>query len=88
MSKLKLSEHMITVTLRAATSADAYGIAWVYYEDMRIDKAPWDLNEWRKSLSGPVELYFVFPIVPRRTKFLKKIQAEGYQFDILENDMQ
>lgn len=76
---------MITVTLIAETAADAYGIAWIYYESMRVDKAPWDLNEWRKSLKGPVELYFIFPMTTRRNRFLKEIEKEGYKYTLFCN---
>lgn len=86
-SRKLLGLNQISVTLIVKDPNDAYEIAHLYITDIlrqNPKEAPWKLDEWRRSLKGSTELYFLFPIAPRRTKFLKRVFKEGYQYTVFE----
>lgn len=84
----KLTPNPISLTLEICRPNDAYEIAHKYLTEVlheNPDKAPWKLDEWRKSLSGTTELYLLFPLATRRTKFLKEIARTDWGYEIFTN---
>lgn len=82
-----LNKNPISVTIIVKNPHDAYEIAHMYITDIlhqKPDEAPWKLDEWRRTLRGSTELYFLFPLTTRRTRFMKDIFKNGYQYYVYE----
>lgn len=86
-----LTPHPISVTLIAETPDDAYEIAYRYVCDILHedpDKAPWNLVNWRSTLTRKhrsVELYLWFPLKTRMARFMRELAKSAIQYRIFQN---
>ena len=87
-----LTPHPISVTLIAETPDDAYEIAYrwvcdILHEDP--DRVPWNLINWRSTLVSRkqrfVELYLLFPLKTKLTRFMRELAKSAIQYRIFEN---
>lgn len=70
-----LSPDIPTVTVFAETPAQAWRIAGIF-EEVTGEDLPMLTDSWRKTLQAPVELYFVFRKIRQKNRFIKKMERE------------
>ena len=69
------SPDIPTVTVFAETPAQAWRIAGIF-EEITGEDLPLLTDSWRKTLQTPVGLYFVFRKIRQKNRFIKKMERE------------
>lgn len=70
------SPDILTVVVEAKSTMEAWQTT-VIFEEVTGDDLPVNLDEWRKLVRPPVELYFIFKRKTDLNRFIKRLGKEG-----------
>lgn len=76
------SPDILTAVVIANSPTEAWRMA-VIFEDVTGDDLPVDLDEWRKSVRPPVELYFVFKRRRDQGRYVRQMSREFPEAEVI-----